>query len=135
MNSFGPSPRPTVVGSHRFTYDSTYATNAEITLCSPALSREPCFGEVRRHPRPPLYTLTRRAVAYMIAMLAVSSRGSRRASLGSVRSRDRSPKPTSTTKDCEALIEAMGAALEAKTASNTHGFFGSCGYCAPAQSL
>ncbi len=35
----------------------------------------------------------------------------------------------------EALIEAMGAALDAMTASDAHGFFGSCGYRAPAQSL
>jgi len=35
----------------------------------------------------------------------------------------------------EALIEAMGAALDATTASDAHGFFGSCGYRAPAQSL
>ncbi len=35
----------------------------------------------------------------------------------------------------EALIEAMGTALNAMTASDTHGFFGSCGYRTPAQSL
>ena len=35
----------------------------------------------------------------------------------------------------EALIEAMGAALDATTASDAHGFFGNCGYRAPAQSL
>ena len=35
----------------------------------------------------------------------------------------------------EALIEAMGAALDAMTASDAHGFFDSCGYRALAQSL
>jgi transposase len=35
----------------------------------------------------------------------------------------------------EALIEAMGTALNAMTASDTHGFFGSCGYRTPDQSL
>ncbi len=35
----------------------------------------------------------------------------------------------------EALIEAMGAALDATTASDAHGFFGGCGYRTPAQSL
>ena len=35
----------------------------------------------------------------------------------------------------EGLIEAMGAALDATTASDAHGFFGSCGYRTPAQSL
>ncbi len=35
----------------------------------------------------------------------------------------------------EALIEAMGAELEAMTVSDAHGFFGSCGYRAPAQCL
>jgi hypothetical protein len=29
----------------------------------------------------------------------------------------------------------MGAALDAMTASDAHGFFGNCGYRAPAQSL
>ena len=35
----------------------------------------------------------------------------------------------------EALIEAMGAALNATTASDARGFFGSCGYRMPVQSL
>ena len=35
----------------------------------------------------------------------------------------------------EALVEAMGAALDAMTASDAYGFFGNCGYRAPAQSL
>ena len=35
----------------------------------------------------------------------------------------------------EALIEAIGAALDTMTASDAHGFFGSCGYRTPAQSL
>jgi len=35
----------------------------------------------------------------------------------------------------EALIEAIGAALDAMSASDAHGFFGSCGYRTPAQSL
>ena len=35
----------------------------------------------------------------------------------------------------EALIEAIGAALDATTASDAHGFFGGCGYRTPAQSL
>jgi transposase len=35
----------------------------------------------------------------------------------------------------EALIEAMGAALDAMTASDAHGFFGSCGYRTTAQPL
>ena len=35
----------------------------------------------------------------------------------------------------EALVEAMGAALNAITITDTRGFFGHCGYRAPAQSL
>ena len=35
----------------------------------------------------------------------------------------------------EALIEAMGAALDAITAQDARGFFGHCGYRTPAQSL
>lgn len=35
----------------------------------------------------------------------------------------------------EALIEAMGAALDAMTTGDAHGFFGGCGYRTPAQSL
>ena len=35
----------------------------------------------------------------------------------------------------EALIEAMGAALDAVSVADAHGFFGSCGYRTPAQSL
>jgi transposase len=35
----------------------------------------------------------------------------------------------------EALVEATGAALNAITITDTRGFFGHCGYCAPAQSL
>jgi transposase len=31
----------------------------------------------------------------------------------------------------EALVEAMGAALDAITAQDTHGFFGHCGYRRP----
>ena len=34
-----------------------------------------------------------------------------------------------------ALIEAMGAALDAVSVSDAHGFFGSCGYRIPAQFL
>ena len=35
----------------------------------------------------------------------------------------------------EALVEAMGAALDAITAQDTHGFFGHCGYRRPVQLL
>jgi transposase len=35
----------------------------------------------------------------------------------------------------EALVEAMGAALDAITVGDARGFFGHCGYRAPAQSL
>jgi transposase len=35
----------------------------------------------------------------------------------------------------EALVEAMGVALDAVTAGDARGFFGSCGYRTPAQSL
>jgi transposase len=35
----------------------------------------------------------------------------------------------------EALVETIGAALEAITAQDTHGFFGHCGYGAPIQPL
>ena len=35
----------------------------------------------------------------------------------------------------EALIEAIGAALDAITAGDAHGFFGGCGYRTPAQPL
>jgi transposase len=35
----------------------------------------------------------------------------------------------------EALIEAMGAALDAVSVADAHGFFGGCGYRTPAQSL
>jgi transposase len=34
-----------------------------------------------------------------------------------------------------ALVEAMGAALDAITAQDAHGFFGHCGYRAPVQPL
>jgi transposase len=40
-----------------------------------------------------------------------------------------------TARSREALIEAMGVALEAISAEDTHGFFGHCGYRASAQSL
>jgi hypothetical protein len=33
------------------------------------------------------------------------------------------------------LVEAMGAALDAITAQDAHGFFGHCGYRAPVQPL
>jgi transposase len=35
----------------------------------------------------------------------------------------------------EALIEAIGTALDTMSANDAHGFFGSCGYRTPAQSL
>jgi hypothetical protein len=35
----------------------------------------------------------------------------------------------------EALIEAMGAALDAITAQDARGFFGHCGYRTPVQPL
>jgi transposase len=40
-----------------------------------------------------------------------------------------------TTRSREALIEAMGVALEAISAEDAHGFFSHCGYRAPVQSL
>ena len=40
-----------------------------------------------------------------------------------------------TARSCEALIEAMGVALEAISAEDAHGFFSHCGYRAPVQSL
>ena len=38
-------------------------------------------------------------------------------------------------RTCEALIEAMGRALEVVTAEDTRGFFEHCGYPIPAQPL
>jgi transposase len=35
----------------------------------------------------------------------------------------------------EALVESMGAALDAITAQDAHGFFGHCGYSAPVRAL
>jgi transposase len=40
-----------------------------------------------------------------------------------------------TARSLEALVEAMGTALDAITASDVSGFFEHCGYRAPAQSL
>jgi transposase len=42
---------------------------------------------------------------------------------------------TATARSREALIGAMGAALDAISADDARGFFGHCGYRAPAQSL
>ena len=39
------------------------------------------------------------------------------------------------TRSREALIEAMGAALDAITAQDARGFFGHCGYRTPVQPL
>jgi transposase len=41
----------------------------------------------------------------------------------------------SGTRSREALVEAMGAALDAITVGDAQGFFGHCGYGAPVQSL
>jgi transposase len=41
----------------------------------------------------------------------------------------------SGARSCEALVEAMGAAFDAITLRDARGFFGHCGYRAPAQSL
>ncbi len=41
----------------------------------------------------------------------------------------------SAARSRETLVEAMGAALDAVSASDAHGFFGGCGYRTPAQPL
>ena len=57
----------------------------------------------------------------------------------SIPSRKRSPSTklayATAARSREALIEAKGAALDAITAGDAHGFFGGCGYRTPAQPL
>jgi hypothetical protein len=46
----------------------------------------------------------------------------------------RTPLGKSGARSREALVEAMGAALDAITVGDARGFFGHCGYGAPVQS-